>query len=117
MTETLLHVRTIAAEISGIKVERLTDATAVDQDMDISGQDVTDFAEALADAFGEDVWNWPWQRFALLEEGLSLLFPFMLFWQLLTWPVRGRFSYPSPYERLELGHIAKVVDAGHWIEP
>lgn len=117
MSTTLDRVMEIVAAQSGTRRGRLTAASAIDQDVGISGGDVEDLAEALAGEFGEWVWQWPWQRFALLDEGLSLLFPFLLIWQLLTWPVRGSLSYPSPYERLELGHIAKVSEAGHWLEP
>ena len=81
------------------------------------GDDLVDFVERLEERFGSWVWEWPWQRFTQLSEGLSLLFPFMLLWQLVTWPIRGSFSYPSAYERLELGHIATVLEAGEWIEP
>ncbi|MBB3858925.1 hypothetical protein GGQ88_000165 [Novosphingobium hassiacum] len=107
----------IVAEQSGVRRGQLTATSAIDQDIRISGGDVQDLVQALADEFGDQVWQWPWQRFALLDEGLSLLFPFQLVWQLLTWPLRGSFSYPSPYERLELAHIAKVIEAGHWLDP
>lgn len=83
----------------------------------MSGDDVTDFAQVLAEEFGDQILQWPWQRFACLGEGLSPLFPFVLLWQFVSWPFRGSFSYPSPYERLTLGHIAKVIAQGHWSEP
>lgn len=117
MPEVLDKVVAMAAENSGIPANRLSAVSAVDQDMGISGEDVTEFVEALACEFGDQVWQWPWQRFAQLGEGLSPLFPFMLIWQLVSWPFRGSFSYPSPYERLELGHIAAVIEKGHWAEP
>lgn len=117
MSATLDRVMDIVAAQCGVRRDRLTEASAIDQDIGMSGGDVEDLAEAFATEFGDQVWQWPWQRFALLDEGLSLLFPFLLIWQLLTWPVRGSFSYPSRYERLELGHIAKVIEAGHWLEP
>lgn len=105
----------IAARISGTR--RLTPDWAVDQDTGVAGGDLEDFVEALAVEFGDQVWQWPWQRFAMLDEGLSPLFPLLLIWQLLTWPIRGRFSYPSSYERLTLRHIAKVISDGEWTEP
>ncbi|CAH0497270.1 hypothetical protein [Novosphingobium sp. CECT 9465] len=117
MSATLDRVMDIVAAQSGTRRDRLTTSSAIDQDVGISGGDVEDLAEALAGEFGEWVWQWPWQRFALLDEGLSLLFPFQFVWQLFTWPIRGSFNNPSPYERLELGHIAKVIEAGHWLEP
>lgn len=114
---TLDRVIGIVSEHSGVRRERLSAASAIDQDVGISGDDVTELAEALAAEFGEHVWQWPWQRYAELSEGLSPFFPFMLVWQLSTWPFRGSFNYPSPCERLELGHIAGVIDRGEWFEP
>lgn len=112
---TLTRVIEIATYHSGAK--GLHAGSAIDQDIGMSGGDVTDFAESLAAEFGDQVWQWPWHRFVLLHEGLPLLFPLQLMWQLLTWPLRGSFEYPSPLERLELGHIAAVIDSGAWLEP
>lgn len=117
MASTLDRVIALVSHQTGVRADRLSATSAIDQDIGISGGDVHELAEVLALEFGDDAWGWPWERFAYLSEGLSLLFPFALTWQLLTWPIRRRFSYPSPYERLELGHIAKVIDAGHWLEP
>jgi hypothetical protein len=118
---TLDRVRAIAAYYSGLPVETLSRHTAVDQDLNISGSDVEDLAAALAEEFGEQVWRWPWQRFAGLDEGVSIAAafatPFWLLWRFTTWPIRGRLSDPSPYERLELGHIAAVIDRGEWFDP
>lgn len=116
MSTTLDRVIEIVAEHSGIKRERLSYSSAIDQDVRISGDDVTELAEAFAKEFGEHVWEWPWQRFAELSEP-HVFTGLLFFWRLLTWPIRGRVFDPSPYERLELGHIAKVIDAGHWLEP
>ncbi|MDN3645164.1 hypothetical protein QWY75_02960 [Pontixanthobacter aestiaquae] len=92
-------------------------SSAVHQDLDIYGLDVEDFAAKLGERYGPGVFDWPWHRFAELGEGLSLLFPFILVKQLVTWPFRGQFSYPESLERLELGHIAKVLEKGEWIDP
>lgn len=114
MTATLDRVIQIAEHCSGCT--GLRDDSAVDQDLKIWGDDVDEFANALAQAFGKQVLQWPWQRFTDLNEP-SLLTVLALFRQLLTWPFRGSFSYPSRLERLELGHIARAIEAGHWIEP
>lgn len=114
---TLNRVIAIASHCSGLRTEKLSEHTAVDQDLNISGGDVADLAEALAKEFGEHVWQWPWQRFAELSEGVNPLAIIWLTWRLLTWPLRGRVFDPSPFERLELGHIASVVDRGEWFEP
>jgi hypothetical protein len=117
MISTLDEVRDIVSFHSGISLEKLTAQSAIDQDIRIAGEDVTDLAQTLANRYGDQVWQWPWHRFALLDEGLSLWFPVMLIWQLISWPVRGSFEYPSLYERLELGHIAAVIEKGKWFEP
>lgn len=117
MRSILDEVIEIVARQSGIRRDRLSATWAIDQDIRMVGADVADLAEALSCRFGEDVWTWPWQRFAQLDEALSLLAPLTLVWQLLTRPMRGTFSYPSSLERLELGHIAAVIDEGHWVEP
>lgn len=117
MSTTLDRVIEIVAERTGVGRDKLSASSAIDQDIRIAGGDVAELAEALAADFGDQVWQWPWQRFAILDEGLPPFAFFQMIWQLLTWPFRGSFEYPSPYERLELGHIAKVIDAGHWLEP
>lgn len=110
------RVLALASYHSGISEERLCSSSAVDQDLRISGDDVTELAEALAKEFGEGVWQWPWQRFAELSEPSLLVFPYLI-WRLLTWPIRGRLFDSSRFERLELGHIAAVIDRGEWFEP
>lgn len=117
MAEVSDRVIAIVSKQSGVPISKLNMETAVDQDLRISGEDVIDLAQRLADEFGEQIWQWPWQRFACLDEGLSLLFPFMLIWQLVTWPLRGSFEYPSAYGRLELGHIVAVIEKGEWFDP
>jgi hypothetical protein len=114
---TFARVIQIASETSGIGERKLAAETAIDQDMGMAGGDVEDFAKALADEFGEHVWGWPWHRFAVLEEGLGCYFLPALIWQLLSWPFRGSFGHPDAHERLELGHIAAVIDKGEWFDP
>ncbi len=116
MASTLDRVIEITAERTGVRRDRLSASSAIDQDIRIAGDDIDELAEALAAEFGEQVWQWPWARFANLNEP-HLFTGFFFMWRLLTWLIRGRIFDPSPYERLELGHIAKVIDAGHWLEP
>jgi len=114
---TLERVIEIVSHHSGVLATKLSATSAIDQDVGISGGDIDELAEALAKEFGDHIWRWPWQRFASVDEGLPMLFPFLLLWQLVSWPIRGSFSYPSTYERLELGHIAAVIERGEWLEP
>lgn len=116
MSATLDRVIEIVAAQSGVRQDRLCASSAIDQDIRVSGDDVDELAETLATEFGVQVHSWPWHRFANLSEP-HLFTGFWFIWRLLTWPMRGRVFDPSPYERLELGHIAKVIEAGHWLEP
>jgi hypothetical protein len=113
---TLDRVQQIVAKHSGVRLDKLSAESAIDQDVRISGDDIDELAQALATDFGEQVWQWPWQRFCELNEPSALIFPYFI-WRLLTWPWRGRLFDPSPFERLELGHIAAVIDRGEWFEP
>lgn len=112
---TLSNVISMARQVSGLK--SIDAETAVDQDLRIAGDDVVEFIDLIAKKYGDEVYQWPWRRFAMMGEGLSLLFLPMLIWQLISWPFRGTFGYPGKLERLTLEHIAKAIDAGHWIEP
>ncbi|AMO71710.1 hypothetical protein AZE99_07485 [Sphingorhabdus sp. M41] len=95
----------------------INEKTSVNQDLRIAGGDVIEFVDLIAEKYGDEVYQWPWDRFAILDEGLSPLFLPMLVWQLISWPFRGTFGYPNELERLTMGHIAKAIDTGHWIEP
>lgn len=106
----------IVADRSGVKRSLLTAKSAIDQDVRISGDDIEELAQALAKVFGDQVWQWPWQRFCELSEPSMLVFPYLV-WRLLSWPFRGRLFDPSSFERLELGHIANVIDLGEWFDP
>jgi len=114
---TLARVLAIVSKVSGIDPEKLGPDSAIDQDVGMAGGDVGDLAEALAAEFGDHVWQWPWQRFATLDEGLGCFFLPQLVWQMLSWPFRESFSYPDSHEHLTLGHIAAVIDKGEWFEP
>ena len=116
MDAVLDRVIQIVSECSGVPIDRMSANSAIDQDVRISGDDVTELAQALAFEFGEDVRNWPWERFAELGEP-HLFTGFWFIWHLLSWPIRGRLFDPSPFERLELGHIAAVIEKGQWFEP
>ena len=114
--KTLDRIIEIVSEHSGVPAARLSASSAIDQDVRISGDDVTELAETLAGEFGEHVWQWPWQRYAELSEPHALTGLWFI-WRLLTWPVRGRMFDPSPFQRLELGHIAAAIERGQWFDP
>jgi len=115
-SSTLDRLRQIVSRQSGVRLENLSAQSAIDQDVRISGDDVDELAGELAKEFGSFVLEWPWQRFAELNEPSLLVAPYFA-WRILTWPFRGRLFDPSRFERLELGHIAAVIDRGEWFEP
>ena len=116
MSDTLDRVCAIVSMQASVPLPELDARSAIDQDVGISGDDIDELVAALAKEFGEQLWQWPWQRFAELSEPSLLIFPYFV-WRLLTWPFRGRLFDPSPFERLELGHIAAAIDNGAWFEP
>jgi hypothetical protein len=116
MSDTLDRVIEIVSHQSGVSIAKLSANSAIDQDVRISGDDVTELAETLTKEFGEHVWQWPWQRFTELSEP-HMFTGFWFIWRLLTWPIRRRLFDPSPFERLELGHIAAVLENGQWFDP
>ena len=82
----------------------------------MTGDDVDEFVEQLHREFSCDASRWPWERFTNLSEPTVLSLPRFI-WELITWPKRGMFHNPERYKRLELGHIASVIDYGEWFEP
>ncbi|WP_299327739.1 hypothetical protein [Parasphingopyxis sp.] len=109
------EVLEIAREITGY--QEADCSSAIDQDFNMAGDDVTEFVRTLHQQFGDVVYEIPWHRFTDETEGLGLFAPVMLIWYLLTWPLRGRFGRPSTLERLEVRHIAFVIGRGEWVEP
>ena len=105
---------------------KCTASTAICQDAMIFGVDVEDYVAELEEEFGAIVWDIPWLHYTDQTSsfrGCSAgLFPFYLLARLARWPFFGGDIIPKADpgnfpKRLELGHIAKVIDAGHWIEP
>ena len=103
-----------------------TAETAVCQDAYISGIDVDDFVGELETHFGKVVWDVPWGRYTDQAGSFRgcgvIVFPFWLLWRLKSKLLGGDpvffLRHPTDFSnRLTLGHLAKVIDAGHWIEP
>lgn len=115
MNPTLARIIAIVASHSGAPESKPSAISAIDQDVTISGDDIFVLTKALATAFGDHVRRWLCQRFANLSEP-ELLTGFFFMWRLLTRPIRGRLFEASRCERLELGHIAAVIDRGAWFE-
>lgn len=114
MVGVLDRVIRIAEYHSGLK--NLCATSSLAHDIRTSGDDIDEFAEALWKEFGGDVASWPWHRFANMNEP-HILTGLLFIWRLVTWPIRGRIFDPVPYERLQLGHIAAVIEKGEWFEP
>ncbi len=116
MTSVLESVIALASKHSGLPPEKLGPQSAVYQDIGLFGDDVEEFAAALAGLYGGYVLGWPWSRFANLNEpnlwtALSAIVKVP--WRML----RKRHDHGQRYERLELGHIAAVIESGQWHEP
>ena len=116
------YVLWVAREWMGARNASAT--SAVTQDLGIFGDDVDDFALKLAERYGDWVAEWPWQEYADLNEGVDprgcLMLPFFPITILLRF-VRGQpiisARHGERLNRLELGHIAKVLEHGEWIDP
>lgn len=112
------EIAALAQAMSGLR--RVWPDMAVSQDLGLYGDDITEFIMALADRYGQWVWDWPWARFVDDNEGAGCLILFGLPWLLLCWLIGGPSRGLDPgqgLERLEIGHIAAVIDRGVWFEP
>jgi hypothetical protein len=116
MTVVLEQVVALVAKQTGLPPEKLGARSALYQDIGLCGDDVDIFVAALAGLYGDNVRTWPWARFTNLREpnlwtALSALVkvPYRM--------LRKRRDQASRYERLELGHIAAVIETGHWRDP
>ncbi|WP_247271349.1 hypothetical protein [Qipengyuania sp. S6317L1] len=106
----------VAREDFGIRDATLD--SALDQDLKIIGDDVDDFAEVLAERYGEWVADWPWERFVCLDEGVLILAPMAAIWDFLRLPWGDTAIPRKPeLERLTLAHVANVLERGEWIDP
>lgn len=106
-----------------LPLETITCDTAMSQHARIDGIGVDEFAGDLEMRFGPVVRDVPWGRFSDQRASFRgcgiLLFPPWLIWRLMRWPIDG-FLIPAPNgggERLTVEHLARVLDAGQWIEP
>ncbi|NNF93976.1 MAG: hypothetical protein HKM91_05210 [Altererythrobacter sp.] len=116
----LAYVLWVAREWMG--ASNAEPSSAVMQDLGIFGDDVDDFALKLAERHGDWVANWPWDEFADLNEGTDVRGCLML--PILPLLLAYRFIRGLPLlqpkqklRRLELAHIAKVLEAGEWSNP
>lgn len=95
-----------------------TMSSAVDQDLTVIGDDADDFVLLIVDRYGDWVRYWPWERFVCFNEGVPIQAPLAALWDLLRLPWgETAFARKPELERLELGHIAKVLEAGEWTDP
>jgi hypothetical protein len=100
--------------------------SALSQDAYIFGIDVYDYFEELKAEFGPIVDEIPWLEWTDQTDSYygcaAGCFPLILLGRLLAWPIKGGplIKIPDPKNfprRLELEHIAKVIDQGYWEEP
>ena len=96
--------------------KQATLSSAVDQDLKIIGDDSDDFVLQIVGRYGDWVRYWPWERFLCFNEGVSIMAPLAALWDLLRLPWGDTAVPRKPnLERLELGHIAKVLEHGEWL--
>ena len=99
-------------------------SSAVTQDLGIYGDDVDDFALKLAERYGDWIADWPWDEYADLNEGVSPLgclmlplFPITIALRIIRGqPIIGA-KHGANLKRLELHHVAHVLERGEWVDP
>ena len=116
MTTATESVIALAARHSGFPLEQVTPHHAIYQDLGLIGDDMKAFIAALAVAHGDHVAGWPWRRFTNLNEP-TLWTALLALVKVPLRMLRKRRDHASRYERLELGHIAAVIESGQWHNP
>jgi hypothetical protein len=100
--------------------------SSISQDAYIFGIDTYDYFGELEAEFGPIVRQIPWMEWTDQTDSYygcaACCFPLIILGRLVAWPLTRRrlLKSPDPKEfprRLELGHIAKVIDQGYWEEP
>jgi len=115
--------RVMSSPERALAFDEITPATIMATDARIDGIDVDDFVADLEAEFGPIVREIPWLRFsdqrASFRGCACVIAPFWLLWRAMLYPI-NREWVPLPngaVEPLTVGHIARVIDAGYWIEP
>ena len=100
--------------------------SAVCQDAWIFGVDVDDFVHELDKEFGSVVWQIPWGTYtdqtASFRGWGVFAFPFWFVARVAKCIVCGGLIVPRPNpsefpRRLELRHVAAVIEKGEWFDP
>jgi len=100
--------------------------SSISQDAYIFGIDTYDYFGELEAEFGPVVREIPWMEWTDQTDSYygcaGCFFPIILLARLIAWPLTRRPLLPVPDpksfpRRLELNHIAKVIDQGYWDEP
>jgi hypothetical protein len=106
----------LVREHFGCRKAHLDDA--VDQDLDIVGDDGDEFVLLLVSRYGEWVRFWPWERYLCFDEGVPLMAPWLALSNFLRLPWRSTaFPHKPSLDRLTLLHIAFVLERGEWVDP
>lgn len=118
MESVLSKVMGIVQEATGKRSAPWVAGDALDQDIGVYGDDADDLLEALCGEFGDWVAVWPWDRFVNFnEDPFSRMMTSI--WRYLG--LKGTASaFPGgkrPDERLEVSHIAAVIESGEWFDP
>ena len=115
MSAVLDRVVDIACSVGQAKRADCLPGAAIHQDLDVNGDEGERFVEALCNEFGLWIVEWPWGRFIDFNEPPKTHLPRI--WKFLRLP-NPEIAFPGYVEeRLELGHIAAVIEKGQWFEP
>ena len=97
------------------------EASTLDDELCLTGAELREFVDAIASGYGNWVRDWPWDRFGDFKPKIVptkwLTYPIVGFFVALWMLRRSKAASRDRIEELELGHIAKVLEAGEWIEP
>jgi hypothetical protein len=115
MVSTFEKVVGIAVASGRAEQDNCLPQAAIHQDLGINGNEADEFVAALCNEFGNWVAEWPWARFVDFNEPPAWLGPKV--WKALRLP-NAATAFPGYVEeRLELGHVAAVIENGGWFDP
>lgn len=115
MSPVFPEIVAIAISAGRAKAGQCHPHAAIFQDLGIGGVEADDFVDALIARFGDWVAGWPWAQFVDFTEPPASIGPRIWKWLRLPYP---ETAFPGHVEqRLELGHIAAVIEKGQWFDP
>ena len=99
----------VISEMTGVKPHKLSDDRSLLHDFGVAGDDGAELLEAIGQRFNLDVSQVDPDRYFGPEAALN---PIYALWCL----IRGQ-RLDADIVRLQISHLRRSIDAGHWIEP